>query len=63
MAQLLRLHFIQLLQRIQRTSANIAIHAGGIGNIQDRIAFGATLNSLEDGWQESAANELAPPFG
>src|SRR5260370_41601874 len=55
MAQFLRLHLVQVFERVEAAAAHAAIHAFGIADIKDWVAAGSALHALEDRGQEAAA--------
>ena len=46
-AQLLALQLVQVAQRVEALAAQLAVHAGRIGGVEDRIALAAALDPLE----------------
>ena len=56
MAQFVGLQLVQVVQRIQRLPAEVAIHAWRIAHIEHGIPFAAALHALED-----RRNEARPP--
>src|SRR5438105_1784462 len=47
-SQFAGLSFVQSSQHVQSAAAHLAIHARWIGDVKDRIAFGAALHALEN---------------
>ena len=59
----LHLHLVELLERVERLAAAVAIEPGGIGEKQHRIAIGAALHALVDARQKSAAPDAHAGVG
>ncbi len=55
MAELHGLQFVEFLQRVERAPAQAAVHAGGVGDVEHRVALAAALHALVDRRDEAAA--------
>src|SRR5262249_4256919 len=61
--QFLFLHLVQIAHDVERLAAEVAIHSGWIGHVQNRIALRTALHALEDRRKEAAAPATLPATG